>query len=176
MMGKKMGKMDIDHFYVNVDDNTITGKGSDPVGEFTIAGSKREDGQYSFMKRYVGAHVVCYQGGMDKEGKITGNWVLPNGKARGTFELKQKVQIWTGVHRDKGKETKLTLRMMFGLGGVYGTGTDTIGFFEITGYFTGENFSFMKRYPGKVSVEEYGGKVTAKSKTSMTIEGRWTFN
>ena len=133
MHNKKMGKMDFQHFMINLGDNTITGKGSDPVGQFTINGTKKGD-EVNFMKKYTGKHVVAYQGKQDKEGKITGSWLIPKSpSAKGTFELKMKTQNWTGEYRQNGAPTNMALKMYVGPGGVYGTGSDKVGAFEIKG-------------------------------------------
>lgn len=49
MHNKMIGKINFKHFVVNLEDNTITGNGSDPVGPFTIKGTKKGD-EVNFVK------------------------------------------------------------------------------------------------------------------------------
>jgi len=73
----------------------IWGHGSDIVGEFNIEGNVYPDRRISFMKQYKGKHQVSYDGKMDKDNNVIGNWELNTTggeKYSGKFELKKHVK------------------------------------------------------------------------------------
>jgi len=55
----------------------MTGEGSDCVGPFVISGHySPENGECSWVKQYVGMHLVDYKGFREGNG-IWGTWTLP---------------------------------------------------------------------------------------------------
>jgi len=60
-------------------DGHIVGDGADCVGQFTFAGTYTDDGEVHMVKLYQGAHAVRYDGRVDGEGAVVGQWtVTPN--------------------------------------------------------------------------------------------------
>jgi|HubBroStandDraft_1064217.scaffolds.fasta_scaffold369219_2 hypothetical protein len=58
----------------------MTGDGADGIGYFTISGNySAQNGECSWVKRYVGRHAVNYQGFREGKG-IWGNWTLITSK------------------------------------------------------------------------------------------------
>jgi hypothetical protein len=67
-------KMDL---FLEFLDGKISGKGDDPVGEFTISGTyDATTGECSWTKQYVGQHGVEYAGEARQRG-IVGQWRVP---------------------------------------------------------------------------------------------------
>ena len=67
-------------------EGTITGDGIDPVGRFVLRGGyDRETGKCHWVKSYIGAHSVYYQGYRDGRG-IWGSWEIPPAN-RGGFHI-----------------------------------------------------------------------------------------
>ena len=62
-------------------DGTMTGRGADAVGPFTVHGSYSiEDGKCKWVKHYLGKHDVLYSGYNEGKG-IWGVWEIPPFKA-----------------------------------------------------------------------------------------------
>jgi hypothetical protein len=64
----------------------MTGEGRDMIGQFLIRGKyKLDDGKCRWTKRYIGKHVVAYQGYNEGKG-IWGLWEIPP-TLRGGFHI-----------------------------------------------------------------------------------------
>merc|ERR1711862_1015790 len=73
---------------INVSEGGLFGCGTDEIGTFVIRGQKKGP-QYSFAKKYLGAHEIMYFGMYGKqEGVyvIRGRWTM-QGNIDGAFEL-----------------------------------------------------------------------------------------
>lgn len=78
-------EMAFDH--MNIWNNLIEGRGADEVGEFTISGDQKPDGQVNFVKQYIGQHSVQYEGQLVNNKIISGQWKIPSKNSSGTFEI-----------------------------------------------------------------------------------------
>ena len=78
-------EMIFDH--MNIFNNRIEGRGSDEVGEFTINGDFKPNGQVNFVKQYIGQHSVQYAGQYDGNRIISGQWSIPSYNMSDAFEL-----------------------------------------------------------------------------------------
>jgi len=76
----RKGAMELD---LNFEDGVICGRGTDPVGSFTILGHYHLD--YEFIKQYAGQHAVHYKGQPKGRG-LAGRWHIPNNWG-GDFEI-----------------------------------------------------------------------------------------
>ena len=91
-------KMDLKLTWSN---GTITGRGSDRVGPFTIDGTyDPATGQCEWTKQYVGKHAVAYRGVNDGHG-IWGVWEIR--QLRGLYVDRGGFHIWP---RSKGDPTQ----------------------------------------------------------------------
>jgi hypothetical protein len=81
-------------------EGVMTGEGLDSIGAFLIRGRyDTEDGRCHWVKRYVGAHDVIYDGFGEGRG-IWGTWEIPP-LARGGFH------IWpAGMEEGQGERTR----------------------------------------------------------------------
>lgn len=80
--GRRRYRMD---FVLEFVESKISGKGDDPVGEFTISGAyDATTGECSWTKQYVGQHGVEYAGAALHRG-IVGQWRVPG-----------MPEVWTG--------------------------------------------------------------------------------
>ena len=73
--------------HLNIWNNTITGRGHDDVGEFTINGDFKPNGQVNFVKQYIGQHAVHYEGTYDGNRIISGQWKIPAYNMCDAFEI-----------------------------------------------------------------------------------------
>ena len=69
-------RTDVNFDHMNIYRGTIKGKGVDVVGDFTINGEVRQNGEVSFSKQYVGGHLVQYDGTLTYR-EIKGRWSMP---------------------------------------------------------------------------------------------------
>jgi hypothetical protein len=64
-------------FFLEFVENKISGRGGDPVGEFTITGAyDANTAECSWTKQYTGQHCVEYAGQARDRGMI-GQWRIP---------------------------------------------------------------------------------------------------
>ncbi len=54
----------------------IHGGGADCVGRFTVVGSYTHDGVVRLLKQYIGKHSVLYEGRVEGEGAVVGQWFI----------------------------------------------------------------------------------------------------
>jgi hypothetical protein len=81
-------------FELHFADGRVSGRGTDVVGPFTIAGEyETATGKVAWVKQYVGRHRVFYAGHPDGEGSILGTWTIEMGGAKNTgpFLLRPEV-------------------------------------------------------------------------------------
>lgn len=76
---------------LSIDENGVFGIGKDPIGNFVVRGLYKKTGplqpnKVMFVKQYVGAHVVNYEGKVHGQ-TIKGEWEMEGFK--GKFELKK---------------------------------------------------------------------------------------
>jgi hypothetical protein len=55
-------------------DGRVEGEGQDCIGSFTFAGTYTDAGELSMVKQYTGGHAVRYEGRVDGEGEVVGQW------------------------------------------------------------------------------------------------------
>jgi hypothetical protein len=73
--------------HMNIWNNLIEGRGSDEVGEFTISGDLKPNGQVNFVKQYIGQHSVQYEGQYVDNKIISGQWKIPSNNLCDAFEI-----------------------------------------------------------------------------------------
>lgn len=73
-------------------DGHIHGQGCDCVGLFRFTGTYTPDGKLSLVKQYLGQHQVFYEGHVDGEGTIRGQWSI-SGIFYGPFMLHPEVDV-----------------------------------------------------------------------------------
>ena len=56
--------MSFDNMQINLD-GSISGAGSDAIGDFNISGTMEGNGTFTFDKAYEGAHTVNYKGSLE---------------------------------------------------------------------------------------------------------------
>lgn len=157
--------MTFTHF-TRTENGGLSGKGSDDIGQFEITGSF-SGGGFKFVKQYVGAHAVNYNGTY-KAGVMTGKWEIP-GNCSGKFNLMVGWQRWTGQFFQDGTGNKMELDYMYvGDSGVIGGGKDVVGEFKVNGKKDGNTITFAKHYIGAHTVYYMGGLEGRK------ITGKWT--
>lgn len=146
-------------------DGTVSGSGSDAVGDFTIEG-QLTDGVLEFKKQYD-AHFVNYKGqDTDNSGNFNGTWEIP-GDVSGDFSIHCDIPKWSGYYVQGGQQNEMALDMTISQEGVYGHGTDVNGFFVCRGECKDNgDVIFRKQYVGKWALDYFGkyqdGKVTGK--------------
>jgi hypothetical protein len=88
------GRQRMTAFELHFADGRVTGRGTDVVGPFTIAGEyETTTGKVAWVKQYVGKHRVLYAGLPDGEGSILGTWTVDHYgvKNTGPFLLKPHI-------------------------------------------------------------------------------------
>ena len=74
MQGGVENEMSFDHLFINAL-GQISGRGGDPVGNFSIYGQINPNGSFGFTKTYEGAHSVDYRGSVSP-GCLSGQWSI----------------------------------------------------------------------------------------------------
>lgn len=83
-------------FELHFRSGTVSGSGTDIIGEFTFRGEYDEQtGQVRLVKQYLGKHRVKYDGKPDGEGCIIGTWSIDD-DWRGPFRLHPTLPKPTG--------------------------------------------------------------------------------
>ena len=160
---------------------TISGEGTDTIGQYTITGKVEPDSSFQFTKQYAGAHSVEYKGTVQyaygELPAMSGKWTL--GSQSDSFllcpnkNMQQFSSEWKGYYSQFGSkhEMKLSFLMFQQDAKIFGAGTDDIGKYEISGRVDPKNcFSFTKQYIGAHSVS-YSGSVHWKK--TPTLQGNW---
>jgi len=152
-------------------DGAVTGNGMDDVGHFGIDGRLEQNCELSFVKQYIGAHAVNYNGVMNARGIIKGSWEIPESCA-GEFKIQMQFNRWKGHFEQGGEQTKMQLKMHVAPEGVFGLGTDDIGAFIMRGDWNQDTnlIQFVKQYIGAHQVL-YQGYLTKHKR--WLIEGLW---
>jgi hypothetical protein len=73
--------MEFNHMII-LDGGVIQGKGRDPIGQFQLQGNVQGN-NVNFIKQYIGAHSVQYNGVMNNN-VVSGKWSIP-GNCQGGF-------------------------------------------------------------------------------------------
>ncbi len=107
---EQFGKQSMHDFTLKFAHGTITGQGTDIVGEFLVAGEYHTaTGQLTLTKQYHGKHAVEYIGHPDGEGSIQGTWTILAGGFRteytGPFLMQPANQ---GQHADDAEIVDIT--------------------------------------------------------------------
>ena len=190
----QQGEMKIEN--LNIFNGAISGKGTDPVGSFSIVGQIIGDSKINFTKQYAGKdYFVNYTGTYDKENILTGTWSIPNTPEKGDFKLTKAyydkdphiapaipqitppppppaapLACWRGTFTQDGATQDMQFDQFSAeVGGpVTGSGSDNIGKFTIQGCVdaTGQ-FVFIKQYVGKYALS-YQGQMNGNS-----LSGVW---
>ena len=160
---------------------TISGEGTDTIGQYTITGKVESDSSFQFTKQYVGAHSVEYKGTVQyaygELPALSGKWTLGSQSdgflLRPNKNMQQFSSEWKGYYSQFGSkhEMKLSFLMFQQDAKIFGAGTDDIGKYEISGRVDPKNcFCFTKQYIGAHSVS-YSGSVHWKK--MPTLQGNW---
>lgn len=158
-------------FYLGFD-GAINGSGSDAIGNFEIVGSMDDSLNCNFVKQYEGAHAVNYSGPLVDGTTITGTWEIP-GNCDGTFEISIFSQDWQGWFEQDGNQVDMFLKLDADQNGIYGTGSDEVGYFLIRGDWNEDStVRFAKKYFGAHTVL-YTGSVVADGFYGYIISGNW---
>ena len=153
-------------------DGVITGAGSDVNGGFSIEGAMNEDCTFTFNKTYESGTVVIYSGSMDGT-TLKGNWNLPD-QDQEEFEISLAASAWHGWFKQADNKDVMDLNMAVNNGGVFGSGTDGVGAFVVSGTHDGDSgqFNFVKKYLGQHEVLYFG---QAKGDGGdMRVQGKWS--
>lgn len=81
-----LGRQDMHDLRIEFQDNRLSGTGWDCVGNFTLKGEIKPDGDVQIVKKYANRHSVVYLGRHDGEGMICGVWALELDE--GTFAIR----------------------------------------------------------------------------------------
>merc|ERR1712226_1525066 len=164
-------KFDMELRHMIMDNSgTVTGEGSDGVGDFTIEGAMN-DGTLEFKKQYE-AHFVNYKGQCtDGSGVFNGTWEIPD-DCGGEFSIKCELPRWSGYYVQGGAQNDMALDMSITQEGVYGQGSDVVGFFVCRGECRSNgDILFRKQYVGAHSVDYYGKYEDGKVRGQWVLEG-----
>jgi len=161
--------MELKHMILD-NDGTVSGEGSDNVGDFSIQG-QMTDGWLEFKKQYE-AHFVNYRGQCtDDSGWFSGTWEIPE-DCGGDFSIKCELPRWSGYFVQGGNQNDMALDMSITQEGVYGQGNDVVGFFVCRGECRSNgDVLFRKQYVGAHSVDYYGKYEDGQVKGQWVLEG-----
>jgi len=168
--------MYLQNFQYN-NEGEIWGHGNDDVGTFNISGRLNWDHNgFEFHKSYVGAHTVIYRGKRTQRA-FTGRWEIP-GNCDGVFTIYPSFRRWTGHFWQDGERNEMQLDMRVSEFGVFGTGSDDVGDFNIRGDVQDNYVSFAKTYIGAHTVLYHGymenmNEIKGEWKIPGNCEGRF---
>merc|ERR1712226_641542 len=164
-------EMHFNHMIVD-HSGTISGNGSDTVGQFHLDGHMAMNGQTTINKHYP-THTVHYRGTMDAHGWIRGNWDIP-GNCNGQFELKVDQPWWSGWFEQNGQQNPIEFGLSVNGNLVTGSGADGVGCFSVHGNYNQGNghMNFTKYYYGAHTVQYTGQHHQAHG--GATIDGHWS--
>ena len=136
-------------------DGSVIGNGSDEYGKWTING-KLDQLKLTFVKQYIGKHIVNYNGNLTKEGVFIGTWKISHNNT-GDFTIDIGFDNWEGYFKTNEKDIS-RLFVNVTPEGISGLGYDSLGVFIMKGNWdTKSNFcSFIKHYIGKHQSFFYG--------------------
>jgi len=162
-------EMELKHMIMD-NNGAVTGEGSDAVGDFTIEGAMN-DGWLEFKKQYE-AHFVNYRGQCtDGSGVFNGTWEIP-GDCGGDFNIKCDLPRWSGYYVQGGAQNDMALDLSITQEGVYGQGSDVVGFFVCRGECRSNgDVLFRKQYVGAHSVDYYGKYEDGQVRGQWVLEG-----
>ena len=131
------------------------------------------NGVLQFKKQYSD-YFVNYSGTQGNgENKFHGNWEIPN-DCTGEFEIECVIPQWNGSYKQFGESHKMQLNLSISNDGVYGQGTDEVGFFVCRGQFDNGQVNFRKQYIGQHCLD-YAGQYTDLGNNKANVKGRWAF-
>jgi len=132
-INKKWQEIEVDHMKID-QDGMMTGVGNDDEGKYEVTGTIKSDATVKIEKRYIGAHTYVFEGKIDKDGKIKGQWTVSNDdKQKGDFELRPTQAIWNGQFTEGKRKNSFSFVFAFVDGAAYGHGVDASGAFSIMG-------------------------------------------
>lgn len=131
------------------------GYGSDDVGQFQVQGYVTPHAEAVFVKQYIGAHAVNYQGRLSGD-SISGSWSLSG--MTGDFKISKQEKPWSGYYCQGGQQHPVSLpHLSIFNGQITGGGTDDVGAFEISGTIVNNTqVNFNKQYIGRHCVSYSG--------------------
>lgn len=140
-------------------DGTVIANGSDEYGKWTING-KLDQTKISFVKQYIGQHLVNYTGNLSKYGSIHGTWKIAYNQT-GMFTFDIGFDQWNGYFKNDEKKEKYRFLINITPEGISGIGNDTLGIFIMKGNWDiNTNLcNFIKHYTGKQNQSFFYGKV-----------------
>jgi len=71
-----LGRQAMHALALRIAGQTLTGSGTDIVGDFRMSGTLHDGGLVSIDKRYIDGHSVLYTGEHDGEGRMWGLWSI----------------------------------------------------------------------------------------------------
>lgn len=151
----------------------ISGEGTNNSGPYTIQGNALINGDFNFrLISQSGAPNKQFEGQVLGDGTLRGKFVTP-GYSATMFELKTRMDHWTGTYIQNGNKNELKLNFYSGTC-IFGVGRDTTGLFVITGTVNTSNYQveFLKSYPSKYSVS-YNGRMVNNG-IFWVINGTWS--
>jgi len=165
----------------------IRGCGKDVIGQFDIIGRLNASGYFKFEKIYKGAHTVDLKWinslphsvvftGKRHGSNLTGKWEIPE-KCEGVFKIQTGWQKWSGGSWPHGNFKAMELDYLYiGSDGVRGSGSDTVGTFDIIGG-GGSKPWFTQQYHGKHTLVYYGklngGVLSGRCVTNPVKQASW---
>lgn len=162
-------EMNIDNLFISMN-GQISGGGSDPVGDFNFSGQISPNGYFQFVKQYVGAHGVTYQGSVSA-GCLSGKWMV-NGMSD-DFSLNLDTEQWKGSFTLDGRTYPMQTNIFVSERGVFGLGKDAEGVFVITGVYNPTNYklNYVKSYLGRYHIT-YDGQMYDDGQF-LVVNGEW---
>ena len=157
-INKKWQEIEVDHMKID-QDGMMTGVGNDDEGKYEVTGTIKSDATVKIEKRYIGAHTYAFEGKIDKDGKIKGQWTVSNDdKQKGDFELRPTQAIWNGQFTEGKRKNSFSFVFAFVDGAAYGHGVDASGAFSIMGTqdSSSSEVTFNKMYYDKKKVQYKG--------------------
>lgn len=151
----------------------IEGSGTNSSGGYTIEGRALINGDFKFrLISKTGVPDKHFQGQVMGDGTLRGTFSTI-GYPPTNFELKTKMDNWTGTYIQNGRKNELKLNFHSGVF-IFGVGRDTTGLFIINGTVNTSNYSveFVKSYPSKFNVK-YNGKMVNNG-IFWVINGNWS--
>ena len=73
------GRHPMDPLELRFSDGQVEGEGCDCIGHFTFHGDYSDRGELRMVKQYIGQHAVLYEGRVDGEGAVVGQWSVGPG-------------------------------------------------------------------------------------------------
>jgi hypothetical protein len=150
----------------------IYGEGSNSSGYYTIKGKILPEGSFNFrLVSQTGGATKMFTGNLKQGGILTGMFDSV-GYASTAFELRTKLDVWSGTFKQNG-ETKVMKLNMSASRSIFGIAKGPDGVCIINGSVDTNTYAvnFTKAYPGMYKIDYHGKMIN--NGTFWVINGKW---